>query len=71
LTLVSLPVGVAATVNSVDASEKRLLGDIGIFAGREVEVIGRFPFGGPLLIQVGDSLAALEPAVARRIEVTL
>jgi DtxR family Mn-dependent transcriptional regulator len=53
--------GVVAEVADEDAPLLRYLGDVGLYPGTEVEVVGAAPFNGPLTIRV----AGVEHALGR------
>ena len=71
MTLDALPIGQAAIIEALTASEAeaRLLVRMGVAVGQRVEVLRRAAFGGPLHVRVGEVALALDAALARGIRV--
>lgn len=71
-TLLELPVGEAATVMSVsddDPAMLRYLAELALRPGATVRVTARAPFDGPIDVQVGDTVRAVGPTLARAVRV--
>lgn len=71
LTLNRLAIGETASV--VDVAEhdlKSRLIDMGLFAGQEIKVILKAPFGDPIAVEVKDYVVTLRTAEARLVEVS-
>ncbi|MGE4131697.1 MAG: ferrous iron transport protein A [Bdellovibrionales bacterium] len=47
-----------------DSSLTRRLREMGFHSGCQVRILGRAPFGGPLVVQLHDSVLALRPSEA-------
>lgn len=62
--------GVFARVSDRDASMLRYLADRGIQPGAKLTVGAREPFGGPVMVEIGDETHPLGPKLAERIRVT-
>jgi len=56
-------------VKSIAARNAALLSDIGLFAGRCFTVVNRFPFRGPLVVDLGGYLVAIARSAAAGVEV--
>ena len=56
-------------VGDRDAEQLRYLAELGITPGREVEVVARAPFDGPIDLRVGRVVRSIGPALARQIAV--
>ena len=56
-------------VGDRDAEQLRYLAEIGITPGRQVEVIARAPFDGPIDLRIGRVVRSIGPALARQIAV--
>lgn len=70
--LASVPVGKRVRIQRVgdrDAEQLRYLAKIGITPGRQVEVIARAPFDGPIDLKIGRVVRSIGPALARQIAV--
>jgi len=70
--LATVPVGKRVRIQRVgdrDAEQLRYLAEIGITPGRQVEVIARAPFDGPIDLRVGRVVRSIGPALARQIAV--
>jgi len=66
-------VGVRVAVQRVgdrDPGQLRYLAELGITPGRQVEVLSRAPFGGPIELRVGRATRSIGPALARQIFVS-
>jgi DtxR family Mn-dependent transcriptional regulator len=71
--LATVPVGKRVRIQRVgdrDAEQLRYLAEIGITPGRQVEVIARAPFEGPIDLRIGRVVRSIGPALARQIAVT-
>lgn len=55
-------------INRGEGAEQRLL-EMGIVPGVEVELLGKHPLRGPIIIQLGNSRIALGRKLASSIEV--
>ena len=62
--------GVFARVSDRDASMLRYLADRGIQPGAKLTVGERQPFGGPVMVEIGEHTHSLGPELAERIRVT-
>ena len=62
--------GVFARVSDRDASMLRYLAERGIQPGAKLTVGEWEPFGGPLMVEIGDATHPLGPKLAERIRVT-
>jgi DtxR family Mn-dependent transcriptional regulator len=72
--LATVPVGKRVRIQRVgdrDSEQLRYLAEIGITPGRQVEVIARAPFDGPIDLRVGRVVRSIGPALARQIAVAL
>jgi Fe2+ transport system protein FeoA len=71
MTLDALPLDVPAVLVSlgVDPEHLSMLRGMGIVEGREVRVLRRAAFGGPLQVFVGEVTLALDRAVAQKLRV--
>jgi DtxR family Mn-dependent transcriptional regulator len=70
--LATIPVGKRVRIQRVgdrDAEQLRYLAEIGITPGRQVEVIARAPFDGPIDLRIGRVVRSIGPALARQIAV--
>jgi len=70
--LATVPVGKRVRIQRVgdrDAEQLRYLAEIGITPGRQVEVIARAPFDGPIDLRIGRVVRSIGPALARQIAV--
>ena len=70
--LATVPVGKRVRIQRVgdrDAEQLRYLAEIGITPGRQVEVIARAPFDGPIELRIGRVVRSIGPALARQIAV--
>ena len=56
-------------VGDRDAEQLRYLAELGIVPGRQVEVVARAPFDGPIDLRVGRVVRSIGPALARQIAV--
>jgi Fe2+ transport system protein FeoA len=54
---------------SDDWSTRRQLNQLGLHAGERIHVVRRAPFGGPLVIESGNSRVAISKQLAKRIRV--
>lgn len=74
MTLWELEKAKSAKVKEVDDTLDLLiiarLREMGLAAGRDVECVRRGPLGGPMVMQMGGSVYAMEQALASRIEIT-
>lgn len=61
---------VVREVSDADESRLRYLAELGLFPGTEVEVLGREPFGGPMLIRVAGEERSLGRSLAEVVRVT-
>ena len=69
-TLAEIRVGERVSVQRVgdrDPGQLRYLAELGITPGRQVEVVSRAPFDGPIELRVGRDTRAIGPALARQI----
>lgn len=57
-------------VKSIKAGAAALLSDIGLFPGRSIVVVNRFPLGGPLVVDLGGYLVAIARSATAGIEVS-
>jgi DtxR family transcriptional regulator, Mn-dependent transcriptional regulator len=57
-------------VGDRDPGQLRYLAELGITPGREIEVVSRAPFDGPIELRVGRTTRAIGPALARQILVS-
>ncbi len=57
-------------VKSIKAGAVALLSDVGLFPGRSLKVVNKFPFGGPLVVDLGGYLVAIARSATAEIEVT-
>ena len=72
--LATVPVGKRVRIQRVgdrDSEQLRYLAEIGITPGRQVEVIARAPFDGPIDLRVGRVVRSIGPALARQIAVAV
>ena len=72
VSLATVPVGDRVRIQRVgdrDAEQLRYLAELGITPGREVEVVARAPFDGPIDLRVGRVVRSIGPALARQIAV--
>jgi DtxR family transcriptional regulator, Mn-dependent transcriptional regulator len=70
--LSDLQAGQSATIAEVsdhDSAMLRYLGDLGLYPGARVEVLAVAPFGGPLMVRLGESEHALGREVAGYVSV--
>jgi DtxR family Mn-dependent transcriptional regulator len=70
--LATVPVGKRVRIQRVgdrDAEQLRYLAEIGITPGRQVEVVARAPFDGPIDLRIGRVVRSIGPALARQIAV--
>lgn len=70
--LATVPVGKRVRIQRVgdrDAEQLRYLAAIGITPGRQVEVIARAPFDGPIDLRIGRVVRSIGPALAKQIAV--
>jgi DtxR family Mn-dependent transcriptional regulator len=68
-----IEVGERVTVQRVgdrDPGQLRYLGELGITPGRQVEVVSRAPFDGPIALRVGRATRSIGPSLARQILVS-
>jgi DtxR family Mn-dependent transcriptional regulator len=73
VSLATIPVGERVRIQRVgdrDAEQLRYLAELGITPGREVEVVARAPFDGPINLRVGRVVRSIGPALARQIAVS-
>jgi len=56
-------------VGDRDAEQLRYLAELGIVPGRQVEVVARAPFDGPIDLRIGRVVRSIGPALARQIAV--
>lgn len=70
MTLAELPIGRIATISALlgDAEIRIRIQSLGLRVGRQVAVIRRSRFGGPLQIRLGTSDLIIRPAQAAQIE---
>jgi DtxR family Mn-dependent transcriptional regulator len=69
-TLAEIRVGERVSVQRVgdrDPGQLRYLAELGITPGRQVEVVSRAPFDGPIELRVGRGTRSIGPALARQI----
>lgn len=75
LTLWQLPVKTSATVVNLSASLSEhvlaRLHEMGVEIGREISCIRRGPFNGPIVLEMGGSVFALEKELAAQINIHL
>ncbi len=73
MTLWDLPKKQLATVTGIaeDVAEnvKQRLLEMGVQEGRDVQCIRRGPLNGPIIMQLGGSVFALEQAIAAKISI--
>ena len=72
VTLATVAVGDRVRIQRVgdrDAEQLRYLAELGIVPGRQVEVVARAPFDGPIDLRVGRVVRSIGPALARQIAV--
>jgi DtxR family Mn-dependent transcriptional regulator len=60
---------VVALSSSVSAAMVAFLGEMGLVPGAEVEVVGKQPFGGPLVVRVAGGERALGERAGRQVRV--
>ncbi len=60
---------VVREVSDADESRLRYLAQLGLFPGTEVEVLGREPFGGPMVIRVAGEERSLGRSLAEVVRV--
>lgn len=71
--LAEIGVGERVTIQRVgdrDPGQLRYLAELGITPGRQVEVVSRAPFDGPIELRVGRATRAIGPALAKQILVS-
>ena len=71
--LAEIGVGERVTIQRVgdrDPGQLRYLAELGITPGRQVEVVSRAPFDGPIELRVGRVTRAIGPALAKQILVS-
>jgi DtxR family Mn-dependent transcriptional regulator len=71
--LAEIEVGERVSIQRVgdrDPGQLRYLAELGITPGRQVEVVSRAPFDGPIELRVGRVTRAIGPALARQILVS-
>lgn len=56
---------------SLDPQIVARLNEMGLAQGRSVQCVRRGPLGGPMVMQLGGSVFAMEQDLASRIEITL
>lgn len=69
-TLAEIRVGERVSVQRVgdrDPGQLRYLAELGITPGRQLEVVSRAPFDGPIELRVGRDTRSIGPALARQI----
>ena len=75
MTLWDLPSKQLARVKGVQhdicVNVKERLSEMGIHGGRDVQCVRRGPLGGPIVMQLGGSIFAIEQELASKIEVEL
>jgi DtxR family Mn-dependent transcriptional regulator len=72
VSLATVAVGSRVRIQRVgdrDAEQLRYLAELGIVPGRQVEVVARAPFDGPIDLRVGRVVRSIGPALARQIAV--
>jgi len=57
-------------VGDRDPGQLRYLAELGITPGREIEVVSRAPYDGPIALRVGRATRSIGPALARQIFVS-
>jgi len=57
-------------VGDRDPGQLRYLAELGITPGREIEVVSRAPYDGPIALRVGRTTRSIGPALARQIFVS-
>jgi DtxR family Mn-dependent transcriptional regulator len=57
-------------VGDRDAGQLRYLAQLGITPGRQIEIVSREPFDGPIALRVGNRTRSIGPALARQILVS-
>ncbi|WP_181685199.1 FeoA family protein [Halorhabdus salina] len=67
--LVDLDAGETGTVERVGRRGRRRLRSMGVRRGKEIKVCSKHPFGGPVVVDVGQSTVSLSRAHARDLEV--
>lgn len=74
MTLWELGKSKSATVTQIDASlDQQIvarLGEMGLSNGRNVHCVRRGPLGGPMVMQLGGSIFAIENDLASRIQIS-
>ena len=75
MTLWDLPSKQQAIIKSVKqnlcANVQERLSEMGILKGRDVQCVRKGPLGGPIVMQLGGSVFAIEQNLADQIEVEL
>jgi ferrous iron transport protein A len=73
MSLDRLPVGARGRVRAVrgDPALVQRLGELGVFEGESIELLGVAPLGDPIEIRVGDSRLSLRREEAAGIELDL
>jgi DtxR family Mn-dependent transcriptional regulator len=70
LPLAAVEVGVRVRVRRVgdrDAEQLRYLAELGIMPGRQIEVLSRAPFEGPISLRIGRVTKTIGPGLAKQI----
>jgi DtxR family Mn-dependent transcriptional regulator len=57
-------------VGDRDPGQLRYLAELGITPGRQIEIVSREPFDGPIALRVGNRTRSIGPALARQILVS-
>ena len=74
MTLWELGKSKSATVTQIDTSlDQQIiarLSEMGLSAGRSVQCVRRGPLGGPMVMQLGGSVFAMEQNLATRIQIS-
>lgn len=75
MTLWDLPSKQQAIIKSVKqnlcANVQERLSEMGVLNGRDVQCVRKGPMGGPIVMQLGGSIFAIEQSLADQIEVEL
>ena len=75
MTLWDLPSKQHATIKSVQddlcVNVKERLSEMGVENGRQIQCVRKGPLGGPIVMQLGGSVFAIEESLAAKIEVVL
>lgn len=58
---------IVALDSTLDKKQSRRLCDLGLYNKSQVICIHRLPFGGPLVVQVGDNIFSLTKELASKI----